>query len=805
MNEFNTAKMIVRSYIYMATERGDEITTDLIIEFSRRVVIGNDFFKNIDIQSLADTVMYEENMDKGSESSIQSDDVLPWLNNFKSEADTQWEYYDRYQQYMMREKPGFPIQNLNRSTDMILDRCMNPNTGGEWDRRGMVVGHVQSGKTSNYIGLINKAIDAGYKMIIVMAGMLGSLRLQTQSRIDKGVIGRDSSDFLERGSTNIIGVGSIKVKRQVFSYTSDRTKNGIDKGDFNASMANRLNPPINSDSPTVLVIKKNYRILENLIAWLAGYGTESSEGLWKIKNVPLLLIDDEADHASVNSAKPEDDIKRINRDIRALLNLFEKKTFVGYTATPYANLFILEDFDPSDVFSIGERSFQIGPDLFPKHFIINISPPANYIGARKVFGFQNEITGENAAPLELIRQIKYDGGKDEKYEPEPHIPRKISSKLNNRQSLPSDLPQSLKTAIKQFILVCAIRRLRGQRNVHNSMLVHVARFVLWSDRVAVLIDNQLKKYQRLIAYKDPRFLNSLKILYLEDFAKTTSSVSKVLPDYYYDPLIKVHEWEEVLFYLYETSQVINVRAIVGSSRRNELEFEPLEELNYERRPDGFSVIAVGGTKLSRGLTLEGLSISYFLRTSRMYDSLMQMGRWFGYRPGYVDLCRLWTTTQLVDWYRHITLATEEMRSDFDHLVTISKKPMDYKLKVRMHKGQLQISARNRIFGRSEIEFLSFSGMVIQTSVFEKDKRAANFETFNRLIRKLGLPLTVKLGRKERVNRVLFSGEFSAEITKFLLDYQGDLRVDPRTLQEYVFKQNEKGELLNWSVQLFSNS
>lgn len=803
MNEFKIAKNIVRNYILLAVEKGNEITADFVMKIIEKQIAGNSLFENINLDDLLSSLMNDLDMDSGTESSIQSDEVLPWLDDKKSQIE--WEYYDRYEQYMMDKNPSFPINSLNRSTDTILDKCIDPSTPGEWDRRGMVVGHVQSGKTSNYIGLINKAIDVGYKMIIVMAGMLGSLRLQTQSRIDKGVIGRDSGDYIDKRSTNTIGVGRTKVKRSVFSYTSDKTRNGADRGDFNTGIADRLNVPIDGDSPTVLVIKKNYRILENLIFWLSGYGNKSHTGFLKIKNVPLLLIDDEADHASVNSAKPEEDIKRINRDIRALLNLFVQKTFVGYTATPYANLFILEEYEPSDTFFIREKEFQIGSDLFPRHFIINISPPANYIGARKVFGFQNEITGENAERLDLIRSIQFDGGRDEYYEPEPYIPRKISLRQNNRQALPHDLPPSLKTAVKQFILVCAIRRLRGQHDVHNSMLVHVARFVLWSDRVAVLIDNELKKYQRLIAYKDPDFLSSLKRLYLKDFLKTTDSVTKILPDYYNDPLIKVHKWEEVLSHLHEASQGINVRAVVGRTRRHELEFEPLEELDYDRYPNGFSVIAVGGTKLSRGLTLEGLSVSYFLRTSRMYDSLMQMGRWFGYRPGYVDLCRLWTTTQLIDWYRHITLATEEMRSDFDHLAAVNKKPADYPLKVRTHSGQLQISARNRIFGRSKIEYHSYSGMVIQTSEFQKNNREKNIQALHQLISKLRSPVHIKQGKNSRINRILFSGRFSEEITGFLLEYCDQLRVDPKTLREYIFKQNENGKLLNWSVQLFSST
>ena len=707
----------------------------------------------------------------------------------------------------MRKK-NFPINGVNRLTDIILDKCINPNTLGEWDRRGMVVGHVQSGKTSNYIGLINKAIDSGYKMIIVLAGMLGSLRLQTQSRIDKGVIGRDSSDFIENKRTNIVGVGKYSVKKQVFSYTSDKSKNGKDIGDFNSAIATRLNVPINGSNPTVLVVKKNYRILENLILWLSSSAGENEEGYPLIKNVPLLLIDDEADHASVNSAKPDEDIKRINRDIRALLNLFEQKSFVGYTATPYANLFILEDYDEDEDFSIRTKRFKIGPDLFPRHFIINLHPPSNYIGARKVFGFENELTGESVEPFDLIRAIQFSGHPDDNYEPEPHIPRKITYRLNNREALPQEIPESLKLAIKQFILVCAIRRVRGQITEHNSMLVHVARFVLWVDRIAVLIDRELNNYKNFIRNSDVSFLSELKTLFINDFLPTTLSVKAAMTKYYDDDSIKVHTWSEVVSELFNATEKIVVRSVIGSSRRNELEFHPIEELNYETRDkNGFSVIAVGGTKLSRGLTLEGLSVSYFLRASKMYDSLMQMGRWFGYRPGYVDLCRLNTTTQLRDWYEHITVATEDMRSDFDDLVTIpGRTPADYPLKVRTHLGQLNITSRNRIFGRFEKEWHGYSGKVVQTSVFHTSDKIIthNYSLVQRLFDRINIKPQYFL-KKDRLNRLLFSGDFGKLVGQFLREYRGNISIKGEILESYINRQLDNGNLTNWSILLFSNT
>ena len=334
---------------------------------------------------------------------IENEGLEKWVRNRDAKD---WKFYGRYRGWLQKEDPRFPIQQLDRKTDDILDRCADPKKEGRWDRRGLVVGNVQSGKTRNYIGLINKAIDSGYRMVIVMAGVHNILRAQTQSRIDHGVVGMQSADLVQRlGTTRYVGVGNMDpdfngavncLTSTPYRPQNDSARKG---GDFSRATAQQLVTNIRSSQDAwLVVIKKNKSILENLILWL---NQLKREGEGKLDNFPVLVIDDEADNASVNSG-PEEDPKTINRLIRVMLELFGQKTFVGYTATPYANLFIPDEWAFRGKALINGQEFEVGPDLFPRDFIVNLMPGTNYMGAEveitpcsrvsKVSGFSKWLT-----------------------------------------------------------------------------------------------------------------------------------------------------------------------------------------------------------------------------------------------------------------------------------------------------------------------------------------------------------------------------------------------------------------------------
>src|SRR3972149_3932719 len=277
-----------------------------------------------------------------------------------------WDYWTDYEQHLASEDWHPRVVNtLGDVTEKILGLLKNPNDSGEWDRRGLVIGHVQSGKTANYIGLITKAADAGYKFIIVIAGIHNNLRKQTQQRIDEGFVGRDSTPDRKRKH---VGVGILNKNRKFPVSLTNTNK------DFTRQIANQLVADLQGFSqPVVVVIKKNVTTLSNLYSWLKEWNTRESSQ--QIANVPMLMIDDEADNASINTNKPDIDPTRTNREIRRILQLFKKRCYVGYTATPFANIFINPD----------SADEMLEDDLFPRDFIYCLEAPNNYFGAQRVF------------------------------------------------------------------------------------------------------------------------------------------------------------------------------------------------------------------------------------------------------------------------------------------------------------------------------------------------------------------------------------------------------------------------------------
>ncbi len=784
-----------------------EITEETILQAIKKVTAINIIEgQKFDERELFEILCADLSIRKGDISSLNGD-IKPWLNDEK--ANINFELWNRYKLYISQEDPSFPINDLDKFTDQILDKCVNPRNEGSWDRRGMVVGHVQSGKTSNYIGLINKATDAGYKVIIIIAGTISSLRRQTQERIDYGYIGRNSSAFIRKRENRLVGVGNFNVKTDIYSLTSSYFSKG-DEGDFNQAVAKRLNIPI-GNNPVVFVIKKNKSILENLIDWFSkDVNTRNIDKTPKLVNIPALIIDDEADSASVNATGDINEIKTINRLIRTLLNLFDQNTFIGYTATPYANLFIPQDFNEELTTVIKGKEYKIGEDLFPRDFIINLTAPSNYIGAATIFGYENKKNPElTKDPLDIFRPIdRFDGYDDENnpiYTGDYDPPFFKTINKTNKGQLPEYIPESLEKAIKSFILTCAIRRVRGQENKHNSMLVHVALLVKWIDKVADLVNDKLEKYKNAIQGDDKILLNDLKTLHERDFLPTTKNILENLD--YTDIRIKEHTWEDVKKELKKASSKIEVRAVHGTRSTANLDYKNIEEIDYKQYENGLSVIAVGGSRLSRGITLEGLSISYYIRTTKMYDSLMQMGRWFGYRPGYVDLCRLYTTNQIFDWFNHITMATEEMRNDFDEMTLTFQQPKDFRLKVRNHHGLLTITSVVKMHF-TEQYFVSLSGWNPQTYLLLKTREAIqnNFDTLKYLVNRIGFNDNNIIKLNGKIQKLLYKNVDINILCEFLDSYKIDQpSIKHATISYYIKEQAKSQNISEWAICIVSNT
>ena len=700
---------------------------------------------------------------------LKEDENNPWLNEKRADIDFENGFWGRYREYLEIEKNFAPdvINKLDRITDSILDNFFDPSLKATINKKGLVVGQVQSGKTANYTGLVCKAADAGFGLIIVLAGIHNNLRSQTQIRIDESFLGFDTQHTRAFEQRSIqIGVGDPYFGSPIVAHS---LTSSIEKGDFTQGAANALGLNFNTSEPIVAVIKKNPHVLRRIYQWLAAQADDSDLGRI-IRNKSLLLIDDEADNASINISNDPERQSSINGWITQILNLFGKNAYVGYTATPFANIFIpLDD-----------------QNLFPRNFIKNIPAPSNYIGPEKVFGFsplEEDETSNTVLPI-VNRINDY-----RDFVPDRH--KKDDQK-------PSSLPDSLKKAIRCFIITCAIRRLRGQTTVHNSMLIHVSRFVLWQDHISELVSNQFIYYRRGIDQNDEVILNEFKSTFEQDENgyKSFVTVSQQILDSELtnlDSQIQVHKWSGVLQHLNDAAARIEVKSIHGGSG---------EALDYFAHKNGLSVIAVGGNKLSRGLTLEGLSVSYYLRASRMYDTLMQMGRWFGYRGGYVDLCRLFTSRELNEWFCHITQASEELREEFDYMTDVAgSTPEQYALKVRTHPGVLQISATNKMRSAITVQ-ISWAGRLVESYEFKKDISVidSNFKNTQKFIGVLPSDYIQKpnafvwydIPAEKVIN--FFEGMQSVENLK---------KAEPRKLIQFINAQLKNGELTDWRVALMT--
>jgi Z1 domain len=575
----------------------------------------------------------------------------------------EWTYSNAYENYLRAEKwqPTL-VQSLSNVGAKILGHLQDPTSEGAWNRRGLVIGHVQSGKTANYLGVIAKAADAGYKFIIVIAGIHNNLRKQTQERIDEGFIGR-SSDPLDR---RLIGVG---LNGQ---FPHPATLTNVNE-DFNKHTAEKSGWKINDFSkPIILVIKKNVRTLDALHNWLKEL---NAAGDGRISDVPMLLIDDEADNASINTNKEDVNPTRTNAMIRRVLSLFAKSCYVGYTATPFANIFINPEAYDDDV----------REELFPRHFIYSLDAPSTYFGPEKVF--LDEVSSQ--VILDRVTDC------------EDYLPLSHKKDVNV-----VELPPSLYSALDKFIVARAIRNLRGHGMKHCSMMINISRFVVVQQKVRDFISLRIKRLREAVkaTYMMPEFASSQN-----EYMAALKSVYET--DFHGSGL----DWLDVKGAL--NSVFDHLRPFVINSKSD----EALDFKKYEKEGIGLTAIAIGGLSLSRGLTIEGLTISYMYRNTQMYDTLMQMGRWFGYRPGFEDLCRVHLPQDSINWYSYIAEASEELRQQIKRMRRDGLSPAQFGLYVQAHPDSLLITAANKMRSGERIVFnQNLTGRLVESSLVTTD-------------------------------------------------------------------------------------
>jgi hypothetical protein len=610
------------------------------------------------------------------------------------------------------------IESIDAASTKVVSLLAAPWTD-PLRTRGLVLGFVQSGKTSNFMAVMAKAADAGYRMFVVLSGLHNGLRRQTQVRMENQLIGSNTNLWI--------------------SLTGS-------EGDF----GNPPNPDAlltAEDRRLLAVVKKNKMRLGRLVSWLQSAHPDT------LRSCPILVIDDEADQASVNTARELDQRTEINRLILELLSV-PRAAYVGYTATPFANVFV----DP-----------EVPHDLYPRHFIVDLPCPADYFGSDRLFG-RELLEHEEDEPddgLDMIRRI--DPG-------ELHALQPGSGAA--RHAFRPEITTSIEEAFRWFVLATAARRARGQHG-HSTMLVHTTHYTDIHDRYRQPIEG-LRDALKLSLVSGGPVVGELH----EQWAREQAAVR---PAEFEHPALEFADIEPWLI------SVLDALRVVVDNYRS------VDRLAYGDDPQ--VVVVIGGNTLSRGLTLEGLVVSYFLRSATTYDTLLQMGRWFGYRHGYEDLPRVWMTEQLEEWFRHLATVEAEIRIDVKQYESQGVTPETYATRIRTHP-QLAITAALKLRHAEPVR-VGYANRRLQTILFQhRDKEwlDGNIEASRMLVttalRTVGEPEALGGGRW------LFRNVGVSAVAEFLRTYEfhpnaQELKRD--LLLRYIDEQNAYDDLLSWNA------
>lgn len=664
-SQYIDLRQLTKTLINLSVSQGAELKADDIINYINQAVL----FSKLDCDESIKTRLfvdmeYEYKIvhNRGQAIFNDYDEKREWYTNLEISDNFFW---SRYKDYLINHSSISRI-SINLLDDVTLPdilNCLgNPNDKLEEPRlrRGLIIGDVQSGKTATYTGLICKAADAGYKVVILLTGVTENLRKQTQERIDEGIVGITLKREGKIDRFPRVGVGLDNKTIKATSVTS--TQN-----DF-VGNCNKITMSLASNSLVLFVVKKNVSVLERLYNWLREQNIDPVKG---VVDIPMLLIDDEADNASVNTRRDETDPTRTNKLIRSICNLFMNATYTGFTATPFANVFI----DPDSVNAMQQA------DLFPEHFIYALEAPSNYVGADKIFYPEGKYYGNLRYITDIIEP---DYSSEEYRDMCQNNPEELNSGLfyyKHKKEWDGILPASLREAMICFCIANAIRDARGQGKEPRCMLVNMSRFI----RVQKVITKYVSD-----CFED--VYNTIRVNFCDDSKK-----NKKIP--LYNELRSIwekhfHLVEDVSFeriaqkdFLLKAIEKIEVKMVNGSKQSS--------ALNYKDNPS-LRVIAIGGLALSRGLTLEGLMVSYFYRNTATFDVLMQMGRWFGYRRGYEDIFQIWTSHTSAMWYAEVSRASAELKSDIREMFDQRLTPKDFGIKVRDNCDELQITAYNKM-------------------------------------------------------------------------------------------------------------
>jgi hypothetical protein len=610
------------------------------------------------------------------------------------------------------------VRGLDQASHEIVSLLADPHSP-QIRTRGLVMGHVQSGKTANFTATIAKAADAGYRMFIVLSGVHNALRRQTQLRLDRQLVDLEPRRWLP---------------------LTDEHK------DF-GNPVRALALVAGTDLRLLAIVKKNGSRLRRLRDWM--HVADEQGGF---DTCPVLIIDDEADQASPNSSRnPDLDRTTINGLIVDILRM-PRIAYVGYTATPFANVLI----DPAPP-----------EDLYPKHFIYALPKPSDYFGAEELFGL-GAVEDEDATDHDMIRLIP---------ESEAELHR-----VRRGEAFDPELTPALAEAVRWFLLATAARRIRSSAVPHSSMLVHTTQRVAAQFMYLPLLRDAVRDIRRQVEGGDIAELQEL-------WERETSA----------EPAdrhgLSTVPFDDVLTALESVLNDANVVVDNGQS---------LERLLYDDAI-GTAVIAVGGNTLSRGLTLEGLVASYFLRGANAYDTLLQMGRWFGYKPGYGDLPRIWTTGELVAGYRHLADVESDIRLEVERYVADQTTPLDVAVRIKLHP-------KMRVTNQLRMQYAvpastSFSGQCPQTILFHH-RDLASVMSNAEAARSFAFAARAAGSEPEPTDSALIFRDVPVElVVRFLAAYRfhEESELSSRLLADYIESQNRFSQLLVWNAAIVTRA
>jgi hypothetical protein len=718
-------RMSRNDYLIRAIQ--NELALGRDLQMARRVVRDSGIFTDEEIET-AIKHCSSFDLEPGRAESLRGDLRTPWYTSDNEAAASHWGLLKSVLRTKSAAWSPEMIGQLNSDSDTILSAAANPKSHDRQQIKGLVLGYIQSGKTANFSAVIAKGIDAGYKLVVVLSGVHNNLRLQTQTRLHEELVAPNES-----ACTTLTRVDS--------------------KGDFQRRQSISANRALAAkEGFTLVVLKKNSSVLRSFSGWLS----EARRDV--LESCPTLVIDDESDHASINTNSPELSPTAINKHIRNVLDYFQVVTYVGYTATPFANVLI----DSED-----------SSDLYPKDFLISLPKPPTYFGAEELFG-RDEVSGHpTSTGIPVVRIVSKE---------DAHIFRAAAV------ALPGGIPTSLQKAIDSFILASAVRLSRGQWRDHMTMLVHVSHLIAKQEILFQHISDDIAALKTTIN-ENAVFRSRLESLWTTDFIPVGQSFGAgIYPSF---PEL----WKNV------PKVVEQLECIMDNSAAE-------ERLTFAG-PDKLRAIVIGGNTLSRGLTLEGLLTSYFVRSSRNYDSLLQMGRWFGYRPGYVDLTRLFTTSDLYDSFFHLATVEQEIRDEISVMAQNQEKPIDVGLRIRSHPT-MSVTSANKMRHSFECS-LTYSGSKIQARYINTNNakvQQGNLDAVIDLMKgasKLAAGVSQSHFR-EYASSKLFRGVPSELILQFIDSFKfsaANTKFERKLLSDYISDLAEAGELHDWSIAMMS--